>query len=78
MLFLAHPLHAKLYLLGNTRAVVTSANLTPTALERNHEVGFVATHPDVVAVCARYFTELWNRAGADLNGLRCITVCAAK
>ena len=35
-------LHAKLYLLGASRAIVTSANLTEAGLLRNHELGFVA------------------------------------
>jgi hypothetical protein len=32
-------LHAKLYLFGQTRAIVTSANLTDAAMRRNHEFG---------------------------------------
>jgi phosphatidylserine/phosphatidylglycerophosphate/cardiolipin synthase-like enzyme len=32
-------LHSKLYLVGDRRAVVTSANLTTGALDRNEEFG---------------------------------------
>ena len=35
-------LHAKLYLFGASRAVITSANLTKSALDSNHEFGLVA------------------------------------
>jgi phosphatidylserine/phosphatidylglycerophosphate/cardiolipin synthase-like enzyme len=30
-------LHAKVYLFGVSRAIITSANLTAAALDRNHE-----------------------------------------
>lgn len=60
-------LHAKLYLFGSVRAVVTSANLTSAALATNHELGFVADDVDVVDRCRRYFDDLWNRAGEDLT-----------
>ena len=32
-------LHAKLYLFGTSRAIITSANLTEAALTRNQEFG---------------------------------------
>jgi phosphatidylserine/phosphatidylglycerophosphate/cardiolipin synthase-like enzyme len=35
-------LHAKLYIFGASRAIVTSANLTEAAINRNHEFGMVA------------------------------------
>lgn len=63
-------LHAKLYLLGDTRAIVTSANLTEAALLRNHEFGFFATDSAIVSQCRAYFDRLWARAGADLTGSR--------
>jgi hypothetical protein len=62
-------LHAKLYLFG-PRAVVTSANLTEAALLRNHEFGFVAEYPDIVAQCNGYFEKLWAHAGSDLTASR--------
>lgn len=60
-------LHAKLYLFGASRAVVTSANLTQAALAHNHELGFVASDPAVVARCSAYFDDLWSRSGPDLT-----------
>jgi len=60
-------LHAKLYLFGLCRAIVTSANLTDAALLRNHEFGFVADDSPIVERCRGYFDELWARAGSDLT-----------
>lgn len=59
-------LHAKLYLFGGRRAIVTSANLTEAALGRNHEFGFVAEDRAIVGRCRAYFDDLWGRAGPDL------------
>lgn len=63
-------LHAKLYLFGGDRAIVTSANLTEAALVRNHEFGFVADDRQIVAGCEEYFAELWAKAGEDLTNAR--------
>lgn len=60
-------LHAKLYLFGAERVIVTSANLTEAALLRNHEFGFVSTQPEVIQHCREYFETLWKRAGHDLD-----------
>jgi hypothetical protein len=59
-------LHAKLYLFGSARAVVTSANLTQAGLLKNHEIGIVAEGPGLASRCGGYFDHLWERAGADL------------
>jgi HKD family nuclease len=59
-------LHAKMYLFGSKRAIVTSANLTEAALNRNHEFGIVSEDTEIIAACRRYFDDLWNRSGADL------------
>lgn len=60
-------LHAKMYLFGTTRAIVTSANLTEAALNRNHEFGIVSDDLEIVAACHRYFEDLWKRSGPDLT-----------
>lgn len=60
-------LHAKMYLFGSKRAIVTSANLTEAALNRNHEFGLVSEDAEIVAACRRYFDDLWMRSGADLT-----------
>ena len=56
-----------MYLFGSKRAIVTSANLTEAALDRNHEFGLVSEDPDIIAACRRYFDDLWRRSGADLT-----------
>ena len=60
-------LHAKLYLFGDSRAIVTSANLTEAALLRNHEFGFVAEDVEIVGGCRKYFDDLWGKAGSNLT-----------
>ena len=60
-------LHSKLYLFGDTRAIATSANLTESALTKNHEFGFVAEDANIVAQCRQYFDDLWERGQADLT-----------
>jgi hypothetical protein len=60
-------LHAKLYLFGSSRAILTSANLTDAALSRNHELGFVSESTSIVALCRAYFDDLWARSGIDLT-----------
>lgn len=59
-------LHAKVYLFGSKRVIVTSANLTQAALNRNHEFGLVSDNPDIIAACRKYFDGLWLRGGADV------------
>ncbi len=60
-------LHAKLYIFGERRAIITSANLTQAGLRSNHEFGVVADGVEAVAECRQYFDSLWERAGADLS-----------
>lgn len=60
-------LHAKMYLFGAKRAIVTSANLTEAALNRNHEFGIVSEDQEVVEACQQYFEDLWRRSGPDLT-----------
>jgi hypothetical protein len=60
-------LHSKLYLFGDRSTLATSANVTDAAFRRNHEFGFLAHDPEVVASCGTYFRDLWKRAGADLS-----------
>ncbi len=60
-------LHAKLYVFGSSRAVITSANLTVAGLNRNHEFGLVTDEPGTVGDCRKYIDDLWSRAGADVS-----------
>lgn len=63
-------LHAKLYLFGASRVMVTSANLTLAALERNHEFGFIADKTEIIYNCREYFDKLWKQAGPNLTRAR--------
>jgi len=60
-------LHAKLYLFGSSRAIITSANLTEAGLTRNHEFGVVAEDADTIEACRTYFDDLWQRSGSNLT-----------
>ena len=60
-------LHAKLYIFGNARTILTSANLTKAALRSNHEFGMVADDAQVIKGCRDYFNDLWKKAGQDLS-----------
>ncbi len=70
-------LHAKLYLFGTSRAIITSANLTKAALARNQEFGLVADDEVVIAACRNYFDELW-RLGSSANLSREMLDCWAE
>jgi hypothetical protein len=59
-------LHSKLFVFGDSQAIVTSANLTMAALSRNFEFGCVADESYIVAQCRAYFDRLWANAGHDL------------
>ena len=62
-------LHAKLYIFGESRAIITSANLTEAAMARNHELGVVSDNAKLVKKCCAYFNKLWkSAAGSDLDG----------
>ena len=60
-------LHAKLYLFGSSRAIVTSANLTDSGLRLNPEFGIITDDPVAIASCHAYFDRLWELAGSDLE-----------
>ena len=59
-------LHAKLYLFGESRAMITSANLTSAALAWNHEFGLITEDTSTISKCLAYFDSLWQRASNDL------------
>ncbi|MBU7438593.1 phospholipase D family protein [Paraburkholderia fungorum] len=63
-------LHAKLYIFGSKRAILTSANLTEAALLRNHEFGFVSGDAGIVSECIEYFDRLWLKSCATLTRLK--------
>ena len=60
-------LHAKVYLFGDRRAIVTSANLTGSGLSGNHEFGVVSEAAPVLCACTAYFDALWAGSGPDLT-----------
>ncbi|WP_170973353.1 phospholipase D family protein [Rhizobium sp. FKY42] len=60
-------LHAKAYIFGEKRAMVTSANLTEAALTRNHEFGLVSEDREIIAATKAYFEKLWACGGLNLT-----------
>ena len=60
-------LHAKMYLCGAQKAIVTSANLTDSALRSNHEFGFVSDDKSIFDRCRDYFMSMWPRASSALQ-----------
>ena len=60
-------LHAKMYVFGNRRAIITSCNLTKAALSRNYELGMVAENKSIITNCQDYFDRLWQSFGQDLT-----------
>jgi hypothetical protein len=60
-------LHSKMYLFGDRRSIVTSANLTSAALTRNHELGFVSDDSLIIQSCHDYFDRLWDQAGPQTS-----------
>ena len=62
-----HGLHAKLYVFGTGRAIITSANLTGAGLTANREFGVVTEDSAAIERCLAWFDELWQDAGNDLQ-----------
>lgn len=60
-------LHAKLYLFGESRAIVTSANLTDSGLDSNPEFGVITEDREAITRCRAYFEDLWDRGTDDLD-----------
>jgi hypothetical protein len=60
-------LHAKLYMCGSERAILTSANLTVAAMHQNREFGCVSTQKRFIEAANRYFADLWALAKPDLT-----------
>ena len=60
-------LHAKVYVFGARRAIVTSANLTEAGLAHNPEFGMVTNESVAVRACRTYFDKLWRHCGSDLR-----------
>jgi len=63
-------LHSKVYLFGESQAIVTSANLTKSALESNLEFGLATEDIAIVKTCGDYFEELWRLGVPDLTACR--------
>ena len=58
-------LHSKVYIFGDKRAVITSANLTKAGLEQNSECGTISDSADFVSDCIAYFEKLWKLSNTD-------------
>ncbi|MGE9271087.1 MAG: phospholipase D family protein [Verrucomicrobiales bacterium] len=60
-------LHAKAYLFGTSRAIITSANLTKMALDKNQEFGLVTEDQSHISECHTFFDYLWQAGKSDLT-----------
>ena len=60
-------LHAKFYVIGQSAAIVTSANLTSAGFASNHEFGVVVDDREAIATCCEKFEDLWRRGRRDLT-----------
>ncbi len=60
-------LHAKLFIFGNTSAIITSANLTNAGLMSNQEFGVLTKDKTAIRTCHNYFEGLWDRAQPNLE-----------
>lgn len=63
-------LHTKLYIFGEDRAVVTSANLTNAGMNRNHEFGCLLERRKEVRESIDYFERMWEACSQDLTRSR--------
>lgn len=60
-------LHSKLYVFGEGKCIVSSANFTQSGLHANKEFGFVATKPDIIQECGDYCLKMWDGGQVDLD-----------
>ena len=60
-------LHAKVYLFGENTSVITSANLTQSALTTNKEFGMISNETAIVEESKKYFHDLWDEIGRDVS-----------
>lgn len=60
-------LHSKLYVFGEGKCIVSSANFTQSGLHANKEFGFVTTKPEIIKECGRYCMEMWGGGLVDLD-----------
>ena len=60
-------LHAKVYLFDSEKAIVSSANLTPSGFYRNDEVGLLVDDPSVVSSLQSRFKFLLSRSSSFTN-----------
>lgn len=57
----SHPnLHAKVYLIDDQYALITSANLTFRGLTTNYEYGVLFCESEIISQIQRDFTDLWE------------------
>lgn len=60
-------LHSKVYVFGGREVIVTSANLTRSALYHNYEFGFKSAQDVLVKESIKYFQHLWKSSTSELN-----------
>lgn len=60
-------LHSKLYVFDSKEAILSSANLTQSALLRNFEFGMYTSQADAISFLEKYFDDLWNTIPSILD-----------
>lgn len=55
-------LHAKMVILDNSTAIISSANLTKKGLSVNYEAGICLKDVDTVNKVAKFFNEIWEES----------------
>ena len=67
--FLGGRVHAKVFVADRSRALLTSANLTGNAMEKNMEAGILVTGGRLPVVVADHFDELIRNGVLSFDGL---------
>jgi len=67
--FLGGRVHAKVFVADRSRALITSANLTGNAMEKNMEAGIFVTGGRLPVVVAGHFDELIRNGVLSLDGV---------
>lgn len=60
--------HAKMIIRDGQEAIIGSANLVSTSLDRNQEAAVLTTEENVVTDAIGYFNEIYRRARAEMIG----------
>lgn len=56
-------LHARLLIIGNREAIISSADLKSDSIDTNFEAGVWTTNPIVISDAIQFFDKMWKEAG---------------